>query len=534
MDILSKLNDDQRNLLKHYVKPSMPFGPAQADIVEDPLIQWILFNQNNGLCSAYRQDPNLIIGRKGSGKTSMLQNTKKIDEHDFVVKIDTAELLDYTRSIVFPDGNFKNVMVETTARIWEMLIDTILMSEVATNTRLVLPKTRAFLASSSLPVGGFSKGVLRALREVANQNANSTGGMILGALFNLYDSQTSKYPDAILEIKNYLNCNKKNAVVIFDTVEEYFFNDEIWKSLYKGLLKCAGKYGDARRQIRLCIPAEYYYEFEAISTNIAKDFGKNMILQWLPSELYSIIAWRYLIFCHLYDPSKSALFPNLRMTDGDVVRSVVTSFLGRMVKNGSGFEESLLNYVLRHTQLLPRQMILILNGIFGQEDNFIKDWSDISDAEIVTKIKSVEHSISKQLSSSFQEKYPVISKMCSSVIVNLPRIFSDGDLRIAFNHFGKKHADVVQMEYDDFKIMMVEVGVIGRVYNVEDLIASAEFEYALPGRLHLNPDETLCLHPIFSGRYPCAVEKNAGKPFIYPMRDWSDSYGGRKLSYIAE
>ncbi|WP_395777604.1 P-loop ATPase, Sll1717 family [Aquidulcibacter sp.] len=520
MDALSRLTPEQLAQLKHYINPSTPFGPAQADMVKDPAIQWILFNQNNELCKAYRRDPNIIVGRKGAGKTSIVQNTKKIDQHDFVILIDTPEFISFVISTLFPTGQYSNVMVENTTKIWEMLLDAILMSEVAGQTKLPLPNIRAFLASSSLPVGGFSKSVLKALREIAAQKFETTGGLILNTMLHLFDGQSSKYPEALKELDLYLTSNRKTAVAILDTVEEYFFADDKWKAAYKGLLKCAGNYGNYNRQIRVCIPSEYYYDFRKISTNIAKDFGNNMLLQWLPKELCGIIAWRYWIFCSLYRPESLTKFGDIDLSNPQKVREIVVSFLGRMIRNGIDVEESLLSYIMRHTQLLPRQIILILNAIFGQEDNFRRDWSEVSDDEIVDKVKDVEKGIAEQICSAFEVKYPLLEKFCSAVIVNLPRTFTDGTLRSVFNKFGRKHAEKIGMEYEEFKVMLVEVGAIGQVYKEEGSIASSEFEYSMVGRLHLGPDEKLCLHPVFSGCFPCHFGKNTGRPLVYPMRDW--------------
>jgi len=358
LKIFDNITPQQEEIIKYYVTREKPFGPENASQVNDPLARWILFNQHNALCAEYRKDPNIIIGRRGSGKTSIISNTNNVDSHTYIINVSPYELIGYVKHDLFSGDRGNDHYVETISKFWDTLLNTTLMSTICAKVSTSsLVNVRKYLATSKIETGSNITAIVNALKK----NAPKTDGRIgffVSAFIDFIDSKDSYYEPALHELTVYMAENKQTSVLIIDSIEDYKLSDDKNKSVISGLLKCAGEYGDQRRQIRLCIPGEAYFDIRACSSNPLKDFTKNLLLQWLPLELFGIIAWKYVLYCRLYDIEQYRQIANGNFTDRKFVLSVIARFLRNNVVNGLGVEEPTLPYIMRHTQLLPRQLIL--------------------------------------------------------------------------------------------------------------------------------------------------------------------------------
>ena len=74
----------------------------------------------------------------------------------------------------------------------------------------------------------------------------------------------------------------------------------------------------------------------------------------------------------------------------------------------------------------------------------------------------------------------------------------------------------IEMNYHQFKRMLIEVGVIGRQTNETEHYHEAQFEYTVPGRVVESQADGFCLHPVFSGTYPKSTNGHQQKK-IYPF-----------------
>jgi len=313
-------------------------------------------------------------------------------------------------------------------------------------------------------------------------------------------------------------------------IEDYALGFDDNKRVMRGLLKCVGEYGNKRRQIRLCIPGENYFDVRKCSSNPTKDFTLNLLLQWLPREIFGVIAWRYMIFLRLYDlDSFNALrdaAPPEEFEDRKYCLSIIHHFLVDNTLNAAGTNEPSITYLLRHTQLLPRQAILILNLIFGAKSI---EGTAFDDCNIQKGVSDAEEHICEEIFSAYEFKYPDAFPLIKSIVPEMPRFFFHGDLQAAFTKFGREHPDVRgEMSFQEFKLMCVEIGVIGRVRKRTGTYAHAEFEYACPGRLSLSVEDELCLHPVFSGTFNSSVNSDASK-VVYPQAEWFTEETGRPL-----
>jgi hypothetical protein len=72
------------------------------------------------------------------------------------------------------------------------------------------------------------------------------------------------------------------------------------------------------------------------------------------------------------------------------------------------------------------------------------------------------------------------------------------------------------MEYHEFKRMLVEMGCIGRVIDVQGKYVRGLFEYTMPDTLRLGDDDTLCIHPMFYSSARMLGDARRTKYSVYP------------------
>lgn len=533
---LSNMTPEIEDNLKFYVTNREPFGPASSSIVRDDVnARWILFNEDNKICEEYRNDPNIIVGRRGSGKTSILQNSDKVDRHSYTVFAPANDLIEFVRDSLkkSPEGT---EFVEQTTKLWDVALNTYLMSDIATRSQPTqLKRVKSFLSRSGVAEGATSASFLSSLRRFGKSADQHTSGQIISAIFDFVDGGEDGYDSALVELDSFLKAQKESSVVLIDSLEDYKLSTEYRKDVMEGLLKCVGEYGNRRRQIRLCISGEYYFDIRKCSSNPLKDFEKNLLIQWVPSEIYRILAWRFLIFCRLHDID---LFNRLQRYDilkREDCLALIDMFLPKKILNGVGVEEHSISYILRHTQMMPRQIISILNKVFTKGSGMMPNYSGIANSHILEGVKECEHVLVEEIFTAFKYKFPDARKYISRSLPELPRSFADGELRIVFNHHCKKILGVRKgIDYHAFKKMLVEIGAVGRVVTDREGKVDGEFEYAQPGRLYVSADDKLCLHPIFSGVFSGQVRKERELSIVYPQQKMFETDEGRSLKVFVD
>ena len=522
---LINLSPFEESELKRFVNRSTPFGPINATrLLESETAGSILFNTRNKVWEFYQQRPRIVIGRKGAGKTTILQHTHQLEDYRYVIKVPTAKAITEFRKSVYPNASDVGLIyVEDAAEIWDRLLNTEIMALLPENTIKNLADVRSYLEAINRGAGGISKSLTSALND--NKEALDGGGLgyLIRAALDIYKGDgEGAYKRALSELDWYLADSNAKVVVILDSLENYHLDIPQNAETMKALLKCAGEYGTTMRSLRVCLPAEMYFELRDLSENVEKDFVNTMALHWLPVELMTVAAWRYLVYLRLYAPDKLKQFQDLNIGSREDVNKIIYSFLPEETKNTSGRSEFTLAYILRHSQLLPRHMIGIMNSIFsgGPSVSVFDDPVSVSDG-----IKSAEQSIYEGIKSAFRKKHPSLDAVCSCTLTELPRFFSDSDLHKVYNYHGKSAMAANGFHgYREFKRMLIEVGAIGRAGERKGLYCDSEFEYAIRGKLNISVQDELCLHPIFSGIHESSVNRNS-EHYVYPHQNLFNESG---------
>ena len=180
------------------------------------------------------------------------------------------------------------------------------------------------------------------------------------------------------------------------------------------------------------------------------------------------------------------------------------------IENRRGHIEDTVIYLLRHTQLLPRQMIWYLNSAIqlALADDKNYDLTKLESHYIKDAIKSKEEMCATEVIDSYRAIFPEGPSIMDH-LNNFPFIATYDELRKNWASFGAKKVlakydefPEVVVEADRFIRFLIEAGVIGRVEDSsrenESGYINAVYEYTLPQKLRLNSKDYFAIHPMFS------------------------------------
>ena len=500
-------------IIRDYLTPDEPFGPVDAREIENCRAIELLFQRHNEIYKNLHQRPSIIIGRKGSGKTSYMNTVYFADQYKYVAELDASDAFTNVINAVSKLSSGP-VFAESVAKVW----DNTLYVGLFTDIRSKLPKgskscklINDYLAKIGIREGDTIEDALWHVADIIAENTKDKPlGLVADILRHLDNVSFSKTKNALInELKN----TQSMAAVLLDSLDDFQLHmDSVGRSL-QGLLKFAG---DANKpsspiDMRFCLPAELYHRFNAISSNPNKDFRRKLLLHWVASELVFIAAYRIGLYCEAYEISKPVASAANILNKRDA-KAVFEAMLPSKVTCKLDIDEDPLGYILRHTQLLPRHLLIILNSI-NEKNKVNAERGEIffTEEAIRKGISAVEETIVQEIFVAYRSVYPYAQDVCELCIPELFMKFSIGDLERVFRTHGKKALRTD--DFFDFKRMFIEIGAVGRVLKDTGRYIQAEFEYTVPHKLVTGTDDMLCFHPLFAQVFSAKIREK--KP-IYP------------------
>ncbi len=516
--------------LKDYVTPDQPLGPINAAKIDDLEVGDILFERDNKLHQAMKKNPVVVVGRRGAGKTSYLNSLHHDSNYTYVVPFDSPE--EFGKIVIgIQNASVAGTLVESIAEKWRRSLMTAIFAAIVRTKRSnagELKQTRDYLARIGVPI---SKGPEETMWRVVNTLSDDGEGKgIRAAARALRDFDSITYEDAEEEVTNFLNRHEQRAIVLIDSLDDYLLDDLAVGKAIAGLLKCVGMFNRAGRpfHLRFCLPAELYPSFLSISSNPSKDFEKEVLLHWHSRELLFIIAQRIKLYYRLYDEPSFAEFRDVSFDSPKGARALFHSCLPTKVKNGRGRTEQTLTYLFRHTQLLPRQILELLNNVLTRSfEDEARSIRDLSETHLVKGISQVEGRLVEQIFSAFKYRHETAREVCKRCIPELELTFSVRQLEEVFRRYGRPAFG--SRDHHEFREMLIETGVVGVVTGETAEYVHGLFEYCAPHRLYVGHSDKLCLHPIFAGVFRSKYPKDSPeqKP-VYPFGTDIDSHDVRE------
>jgi hypothetical protein len=266
----------------------------------------------------------------------------------------------------------------------------------------------------------------------------------------------------------------------------------------------------ANLKVVCCLPEEIETFFTERSSNHLKDLSPHASvsrIRWQPIDLLRIVAMRYREFITLYAGKDDKHFvkwiKQLELSRRDDIKEFFAKVMPDKIANRFGHEEPAIPYIIRHTQLLPREVILIFDAAIVMSHRLKGTWRFIEPEAIVKAVEAQEPYMAREIMNPYEYRYPELLASAQEVLPDLPPICSLGELDGVIAHIRKR----CQHETDDPRRVLFDIGILGYLQE-ENLVkqSSVHYEY---GYYHFNSirpitfasSKRYCIHPIFSGSW---------------------------------
>jgi len=519
------------NTIRPYITKDEPFGPIDSGDIDSTDLKALLmlFEKHNWIYKNLRSRPSIIIGRRGSGKTYYLRSVFFDQQYDYYVEIRTPHVLGQVARAIQKMTD-EVLFSEMVSELWDSILWISVLLEIRKHSLLppddlnvvngYLDKMRVRATDT---VEDVLRNVAKMLEEIMSKSNTAASDLFWGAdKISLDDAKTAV-------LKN-LEASKKKFAILMDSLDDFQLDiDSVSRSL-QGLLKIVGSMNKPRDvvDIRFCLPSELYQQFMKLSSNPNKDFRRALKLQWTASELVLIGAQRLMFYLALEYPDLYKQYRTLDLTKRNDALTLFNAVLPERITNHVGYSEETMSYILRHTQLLPRHFVILLNSIFKSPSLARgRNPFPVSQERIVTGIRQVEDFMVREIFVAFNLIYPTAEETCRRCLPELGHKFTMGDLHRVFTRHGK--AVFGSDNLFDFQRMLLEIGAIGMALpgKETDVYIKGSFEYTVSHQLSLSQDDELCVHPLFSGIFHGSGKQE--RP-VYPYgsvledEDYRDNY----------
>ena len=506
-------------VLKPYITKDEPFGPIDsADIdIEDVDVLEKLFEQHNWIYRNMRHRPSIIMGRKGSGKTSYLRSVYFDDKYEYCTEIRTDHALTHISKVVQGLTKDDAVFPETLAELWETILWVCMFSEIRNQSLLSqdeLSLVNEYLEKVGVQDAGSVDDVLWKLARMFDDILDAEPKDGLSEILRLFDRVA--FNNTLSTVTNSLKSADKKFVILMDSLDDFQLDFKTVSHSLQGLLKFVGSMNKPRDvvDIRFCLPTELYRRIIKLSSNPNKDFRRSLKLQWTATELILIGAQRLKLYLELYYPEYLKRLLPLEVTNRADALKLFQAVLPPKVTNQAGFQEETISYILRHTQLLPRHFLMLLNSIFRSTGGTQGlNPFPIHQDRIINGIRQVEERLVTEIFVAFKPIYPNAEVICKRCLPELGHKFSVGELHQIYTRRGKAVFEGDNLF--EFQRMLLEIGAIGRVIpgKATDVYIQGNFEYTVAHEIAISHDDELCIHPAFSGIFGNDAQERPVYPY---------------------
>lgn len=454
----------------------------------------------------------LIIGRRGAGKTALSQffSFQQLMPNVTTIEVDEPAAFQQLMSkIAESAASTREVAIPRLVKIWEFVIWSTIFWQLQDKD----PRIKAAVFTEQThQVSTFIRQVLKFLVSKFLEANDDLADELEDFISNERIQRAKK---AVLEVV------KGNKVIIaLDTMENYAVRDEAMMRSMGALIQCASRFSRnyARHGIylKVFIMAEIFPHLkEEVSLNPLKFIHDEIYLQWRPKDLMRLISWRY----DRYLKQNSLLIPSTGKVDWDnhhdVLREKWEPYWGKTLTTRQGIIEQTFPYVLRHTQLRPRQLIVLCNSIARHSQDG-ETFPKFAPDSIIEGIQRAEKRLAEEVMNSYSSVYPGAARIAEA-LSGLPLIFKGNELDKRAPQTASQWPAGEYSSYA-FRQFVSELGIVGRVRNVSEKtgIVEADFEYAGESRISLLVNDQCVIHPMFYKKLNIRMTKNL---CVYPFPD---------------
>lgn len=504
-----------------------PFGEpdceSDLDILgEDKYSQYYLdsicFNRNLLDPSVY-----LISGRRGSGKTSLTKffSFQTILKGSINVDVDEpAAFHEVISKIIDSSLLSKDLQIPQLVKIWEYVIWSAIFCQLKDEDIRIH-------AACKISGSGSISNIIRLLFQSVLNKYIDADGSLTDELDDLLRSKVfAEAQKAVLDISA-----KRPVLISIDTLEKYSIHDERLMIALAALVEFASKFcrGYALKglHIKVFLMDEMFpYLTEEYISNTLKYVKNEVYLHWKPKDLMRLICWRLFQYLKVNDLTSMRTQDIDWISHRDVKEKVWKPHFGEELENSKAILEETFPYILRHTHLRPRQLIVVCNAIADHAMRY-GSFPDFSSRDIAQGVAIAGESLAQEVFNAYSAVYPNAARIADA-LSGIEPVFEAKEL----DKRAHQTASQWQNDYSPYRFrqFVAELGIIGRVRQngTESNIVEADFEHFKKGRLILSDNDICVVHPMFYTKLNVTLNREI---CVYPFPDHQDYMMLNRNSY---
>lgn len=488
-----------------------PFGPRDTEgvIGLGRTDADLLFDRTNLIYAqtASPARPTYIIGRKGAGKTAFLLGSTLGGPQPTELRTATVyhEMMAVLRRY---DQSRGPLFVEQAAEIWLALFEHVAVFHACRTASPSDPPNELQLLWDYLgePADGPIDATVVTERFLATLQRRIVDESVVG-LSEVVEGMSQggvNFAAARQALRVVLHRRAQPLVIVMDNLEDLHARMFELQEVLAGLFRCVGRVIAENQHSRpfglqICLPSELFDQLHSISANPEKDFrGSYLTLYWTARELLKLAGTRLRLYLLTHHPDQlDALARRAdRVDDSDAGIALLRAALPPRIHNGLGAEEDPVAYLLRHTQLLPRHLIEILNSVFTVQGEDAAPWA-VTEEAVLAGTRAAERMIVSGIFAAHSASFPLARDAVSRLSDRLEICFPAKELRRVFTRQGIRK--LTGLDFDEFLAMLLSLGVVGVRIDQTSRYEKAHFQYTFDATLNTAEDvDHLCFHPLFT------------------------------------
>jgi hypothetical protein len=312
------------------------------------------------------------------------------------------------------------------------------------------------------------------------------------------------------------SASDRPLIIAIDTLEQHDVTKAPMMNAVAALIQFASefhaKYSRRGLHIKVFVSGEVFpFLQEQVLLNPLKNVKHPVHLLWRPKDLLRLICWRLYKRLEQHELLLPQSTPLLRWehkaweNSKEVFERMWVPYFGRWVNNFRDQPETTFSYMLRHTQMRPRQLIVMCNKVANlalKEGNFPR----FQEHQLREGVRAAEKDLSVEIINAYSSIYADAGKIVEA-LSGCDNIFPAKELDRRAKETAA-HWPAHQYSLYNFRRFAVELGIVGRVNRRNDVsgYVDADFEYSLEGRLSLAVQDECVIHPMFYQRLNTVVK----------------------------
>jgi hypothetical protein len=535
--------------------PKNPLGPLRHEEINKAIrkqYSHALLSQTELFDIEVQLSKPFIFGRRGSGKTALInakilnlqgegyfrteiaeKNKDRKRNMNLVVKIDSFSELQHLQNNIKKrivnnhggkDGavNWASIDIDYVSNLWDQEIWRKIFPAVLEQLQDKRLIDRALNSTLSIAVNR--------IKILLDANYSEING---GWHYDVVAYNRNKMA-AREAVESYLSTTQSNCTILVDSLKSYPLDFYDISVLQRGFFNCISRFSTIFPGFNvICAFPEELSELRPDLFSLSPDFtainDAASFLHWRPVDVLKIIAVRYRDFFRINlnadDRADTEHLEKINSFDFSTRHDLISFFniiMPLELENRFGCKEPTIAYIVRHTEILPRQFISIFNKMLQSSFRTKHHWRFIDQIDIRNAISEAEKSSVKDVLDPYRDAYPAL-------VENLQSSVSGAGLSPIFHGSSdiKKFAGLARaagLTKPELLAKLFSMGVIGYLdegdgsRGLSDYYHYARFHFNSTSEFSFNPEYRYCFHPIFSGAFGLRTVENHAifGMFIYP------------------